>query len=396
MRRLSRSHPDLVLCCAAALAGGCGFDSSAKPGIDAGVDVPVGTVDAAPPDMVPGGTLCFGPAGWQVCLDAPPSGSITLSGTLDTDRSDAANPCLAHEVPSWRDALQPDACFIAGDKVGVTSLTVTGRRPLVIVGGSAITVTGLLDVGSRRAGPAGAAANSTECQPFKRAPGQGTGGGGGAGGSFGGQAGNGGEGNVGNRQNGQAADADVGDPARLRGGCPGQVGGNGQAGDAGNGGGAVYLVSGGAITIMGSIDASGAGGRGGAAQNGGSGGGSGGMIVLHGASIATLTSSLVFATGGGGGGGGAGGGAPEAAKGVDGHDPLVGLPLQIAAGGAGGQMTNASGGDGGDGFPAAGNSLDGNGGQQDAGGGGGGGASGFILANQSLGLAVVAPPPHVL
>jgi hypothetical protein len=382
---------------AAALAGGCGFaGNSAKPAPDAGVDVPVGTVDAAPPDMAPGGELCFGPTGWQVCLDAPPSGAVTLTGALDTDKSDAENPCRKDQPASWTAALQPDACFVVGAKVTVTSLVATGKRPLVIVGGSAIAITTLLDVGSRHVGAAGAGANSTECQLFKRNPGTGTGGGGGAGGSFGGQAGNGGQGNAGNRQNGQAADADVGDPARLRGGCPGQAGGNSKAGDGGNGGGAVYLVSGGTITIMGAIDASGAGGLGAAGQNGGSGGGSGGLIVLHGAAISTMGTTLVFATGGGGGGGGAASGPPATAKGNDGQDPSVGLPLAIAAGGTGGQVSSGNGGDGGSGFPATGNTLDGTGGDTGAGGGGGGGASGFILTGQSLGLATVSPAAHTL
>ncbi|HEY6180471.1 MAG TPA: hypothetical protein VIX73_38780, partial [Kofleriaceae bacterium] len=292
-------------------ASGCGFgDNSAKPGPDGGVQPDGGTgpvPDASPPDMTPGNPLCFGPMGWQLCLDAVPSGVVTLTGTLDTDRTDTSpsNPCLPTQPASWTASLQPDACIVVGDKVTVASLIASGKRPLVIIGGSAIAVTTLLDVGSRHLPPAGAGANSTECQPFKRDPGIGTGGGGGAGGSFGGQAGNGGQGNNGNRTNGQAADADVGDPARLRGGCPGQAGGNSRDGDVGAGGGAVYLVSGGTITIMGAIDASGAGGLGATANNGGSGGGSGGLIVLHGAAISTTATSLVFASGGGGSGGGA-------------------------------------------------------------------------------------------
>jgi hypothetical protein len=395
VRRLSASRSGLLLWCALA-AGGCGFgDNGATP--DGGVDG-TGPAPDAMPDMMPANPLCFGPMGWQLCLDALPSGVVTLTGTLDTDRNDVSpsNPCLKNQPTSWTNSLQPDACIVVGDKVTVTSLVATGKRPLVIIGGSAIAVTTLLDVGSRHQPPAGAGANSTECQPFKRDPGTGSGGGGGAGGSFGGQAGNGGQGNNGNRANGQAANADVGDPSRLRGGCPGQVGGNSKAGDGGSGGGAVYLVSNGTITIMGTIDASGAGGIGATANNGGSGGGSGGLIVLHAAAISTTATSLVFATGGGGSGGGAASGPPATARGQDGQDPVVGLPLAAAAGGTGGQLSNGNGGDGGNGSPATADSLDGRGGDASAGGGGGGGGGGFILSNPGLAPAVVSPASHAL
>jgi len=348
--------------------------------------------------MVPGNPLCFGPAGWQLCLDAAPTGAITLTGTLDTDRNDVSpsNPCLKNQPASWINALQPDACIVAADKVTVTAFNATGKRPLVIIGGTAIAVTTLLDVGSRHTPPPGAGTQSTECRPFKRNPGTGSGGGGGAGGSFGGQAGSGGLGDNDNRQSGQAADADVGDPSRLRGGCAGQPGGNAPGGAGGAGGGAVYLVSNGTITIIGTIDASGAGGIGGALQNGGSGGGSGGLIVLSATTISAMPGSLIFATGGGGGGGGAASGPPATSRGVDGQDPTVGLPLATALGGTGGQVSDGNGGDGGNGFPAAGNSLDGTGGDDHAGGGGGGGASGFVLSSQALTGAVVQPPEHPL
>lgn len=398
VRRHSPGNSDLAWLAALALAGGCGFgDNKAKPDAGPDLDGAGPTADAAPPDMVPGNPLCFGPAGWQLCFDAVPSGALTLSGAIDTDRSDTSpsNPCVKVQPASWINALQPDACIVAADKVTVTSLVATGKRPLVIVGGSALAVTTLLDVASRR-GAAGAGSQSTECRPFKRAPGTGSGGGGGAGGSFGGQAGNGGLGDGGNRQSGQAADPDVGDPTRLRGGCAGQPGGNAPAGSGGAGGGAVYLVSNGTLTITGTIDASGAGGNGGAMQNGGSGGGSGGLIVLHATAISAMPGSLVFASGGGGGGGGAASGPPATSRGVDGQDPTVGLPLATALGGAGGQISDGNGGKGGDGYPAAGNSLDGTGGDNQAGGGGGGGANGVVLSSQALTGAVVSPAEHPL
>ena len=348
--------------------------------------------------MTPDNPLCFGPAGWQLCLDALPTGAITLGGTIDTDRNDVSpsNPCSKNQPASWTNALQPDACIVVADKVSVTSLDATGKRPLVIIGGSAITVTTLLDVGSRHTPPPGAGTQSTECRPFQRSPGNGSGGGGGAGASFGGRGGNGGLGDNQNHQSGQAGDADVGEPTRLRGGCAGQSGGNAPAGSGGAGGGAVYLVSNGTLTILGTIDASGAGGGGGAAQNGGSGGGSGGLIVLSATTISAMSGSLVFATGGGGGGGGAASGPPATSKGVDGQDPAVGLPLATALGGAGGQISSGNGGNGGNGFPDTGKALDGTGGDDHAGGGGGGGANGAVLSSQALTGALVQPPERPL
>jgi len=137
VRRLSASRSSLLLWCALA-AGGCGFgDNGATP--DGGVDG-TGPAPDTMPDMMPANPLCFGPMGWQLCLDALPSGVVTLTGTLDTDRSDVSpsNPCLKNQPTSWTNSLQPDACIVVGDKVTVTSLVATGKRPLVIIGGSAI------------------------------------------------------------------------------------------------------------------------------------------------------------------------------------------------------------------------------------------------------------------
>lgn len=375
-----------------ALAAGCGF-SSDRPGD------PV--LDGGPPttDAPPGNTgFCFGPSGWQVCFDADPVDGLSLNGPIDTDRTDAASPCVKGQPASWTAALQPEACFIVADKVTIATVRATGRRPLVIVGATGIAVNELLDVSSHAvvgaAVTTGAGAQPGDCQPFKSNPANGQGAGGGAGGSFTTQAGNGGTGDHGNRQNGQAATADLGAPGRLRGGCAGQDGAGGRGGHGGAGGGAVYLVSGGAIEINGTINASGAGGEGGDGADGGGGGGSGGLIALYGATIKTQATSLLLANGGGGGGGSSAMVATIVVKGGPGEDPEISVPVTAASGGAGGHVVSPTGGDGGnggDGFPATGGALDGRGGDANAGGAGGGGGAGHIRTSGALGAATASP-----
>jgi hypothetical protein len=195
---------------------------------------------------------------------------------------------------------------------------------------------------------------------------------------------------------GQAATGVVGAPMQLRGGCPGQPGGAGKPGDGGAGGGAVYLVSTGTLSITGDIDVSGAGGAGVDSLHGGGGGGSGGMIVLHGSSITTSSSSILIANGGGGGGGSAKAGGSM--KGVDGHDPVLAVPIAPAPGGTGGIFNAGAGGDGGSGFPAfvsTSPGLTGQAGDAGAGGGGGGGGGGYIRSNQGLGAAAVSPATDI-
>ena len=261
---------------------------------DAGADVPMSDT--------PPGAVCYGPSGWQVCLDVAPTAAVALPATLDTDKSGL---CLKDQPASWTAALQPDACFVVGDTMTMASLAATGSRPLVIVARSQINVMALLDVASHRSNLiVGAGSGPTDCKPFGRSPGNGQpngGGGGGAGGSFMFRGADGGSGDALNHQGGQAADADIGPPTRLRGGCPGQPGNGGAPTDGGAGGGAVYLVSGGTISISGKIDASGAGGGGGDATDGGGGGGSGGTIVLYASSITTSSATVLIVNGGGGG-----------------------------------------------------------------------------------------------
>ena len=348
----------------------CDHDSSAS---DASLLDVSATIDGSP------GTVCYGPAGWQACFDPAPSGNVNLPGTINTD---GGAPCLATQPMGWA-APQPTACFIVGDTITVPAggTNVNGHKPLVLVARSLITITGVLDVASRR-GETGTP--PSECQPFSKdpnVPGGGVGGGGGAGGSFMTRAGGGGNGD-GGAQNGQASDADAAVPTHLRGGCVGQAGGAliaGDAGTSGAGGGSVYLVSGGEIVIAttgsGRID-----------DAGGGGGGSGGMIVLYSTTLTVPAGPVLIANGGGGSGGSQSQGG---AKGGDGSDPSVASPLAAAAGG----------GNGGQGYPVAAlNDLDGTGGTAGTGGGGGGGggAAGYIRSNKPLTAAIVSPPATIV
>jgi len=354
---------------------GCSFNASA-PGNNGNHDasVAVGDGPAAPPIDAPPGATCYGPAGWQACFTTLPAGAKMLPKDINTD---GGAPCVA--PPAGWGAPQPAACFIIGDTITVpgTGTTATGRKPLVLVAKSLITVTGELDFVTKGAPP-------TECQMFGKDPNPAAvgnvGGGGGAGGSFVTQAGNGGNGDKGS-QNGQAGPFDVAAPSYLRGGCPGQAGGAAQANDAGPvglGGSSVYLLSGGEIALQGSINASGTGGGGGDKRAGGSGGGSGGMIVLFGATItiAAAPAPVLIANGGGGGGGSIGN------KAGPGSDPSV----------ASATTPTPGSGNGGNGYPATANALDGNGGAGTGeGGGGGGGAAGYIQSNRPLTGATVSP-----
>lgn len=364
------------------IAAGCSFESrpGGTPGgtPDGSID---GAIDAGDGGVAPGG-VCYGPPGaWRVCLRETPRGSVPLPAVIDTDKSDA---CQRDQPAGWMPA-QREACFVIGEVITTPQqgTRVVGRRPLVLVAHTSIAVDSALDFAGRQAENNMQAIASPEapCQAFEVLPEDGNAGGGGAGGSFITRAGNGGMGGNG-AQNGQATAEDRDPPARLRGGCPGQVGGR-REGDlgAGRGGGAIYLLAATQIAISGTVNASGAGGSGGVARSGGSGGGSGGMIVLHASSLAI--SGVLLANGGSGAGGGL-----QDTGGASGQDPAALQPQQPAVGG----------GNGGDGFPAVGNALDATGGTgSNDGGGGGGGASGYIRANQTLGAnARVSPPPRIV
>jgi hypothetical protein len=312
--------------------------------------------------------------------------SLSLPAMIDTDKSiPQGGLCLPQPPAGWA-APQPDACFIVAGSVTApaspTPTVVTGQRPLVLVGGTLITIAAVLDVASHQGDP-DPALSSTDCLPFPQSP-DGPkptkGGGGGAGGSFTTQAGNGGPGDGGTRS-GQAAKASA-IPTHLRGGCAGQPGGGRGPTEAGTGGGgrAIYLVSGGtiAITATGAINASGGGGSGSKSQTGGSGGGSGGMIVLYSPTLTVDPAAVLMANGGSGSGGAD---SPAGQVGANGHDPSLLMPMTPAPGG----------GNGGDGYPAM-TTLNGRlGNSNGGGGGGGGGGAGYIRSNKPLPGVVTSP-----
>jgi hypothetical protein len=320
----------------------------------------------------PAGAFCYGGGLVLACFASAPTGDLELTGAIDTD----TDP---------RCATLAGACAIAADRIAVQAVTVTGSRPLVIVGVSGVQVSATLDASSHRS-PAsvGPAANPAACATTT--PSQVTTYGG-AGGSFttrGGRAGAETGGSMDPALPGPIAAADS-----LRGGCPGFAGGGGlmdlvgTGGPGGSGGGAVDLISIAEIDVTGTIDASGAGGAGGGSNlelaGGGGGGGAGGLIGLDAPLI--IVAGQVFANGGGGG---AAGDTKE--PGVPGADPS-----SASSPAAGGSLTGATGGTGGSGSVGSGAGGDGTDGVSGGGGGGGAGAVRVFPPRDLAGK--ISPPP---
>ena len=323
-----------------------------------------------------GAQTCFGATGsaYEICLDSLPTSAVNISGTIGTDSS----LCFPTQPTDWTGHGQPDACFIIGTDVTITNTAhAQGNRPLVVLATGAIDVQAALDVSSKRGQPTGGGHDSALCAAFAQTPANANnGGGGGAGGSFMSKGGDAGFGNTTGNQPGLAAEADTLAPVVLRGGCPGQMAGNGDqnAGSPGGGAGAMYLVAGHMIVFEnnGALAASGAGGSGGGHHSGGSGGGSGGMIMLHaGDGFTVSTNAKLIAAGGA-----AAGGIAQTGGGQNGGDGSSTNATSIANGG----------GNGGDGYPAIPPANDGANGGSNTGGGGGGGGAGYIEANQPLTL----------
>jgi len=351
--------------------------------------------DVGPPSdgsgsETPGDTLplgCYGTTGWLLCLGAPPTASIDLSGTLDTDISPL---CLAAVPQTWIDAGQPDACVVAGAMITASAeVTVRGTRPLVLLADTKIKFvsTDILELASHRIGGVGPGANATACFAGGNGGNSAQGGGGAAGGSFTTPGGDGGDGSG---AGGGGSLATVPVPDLLRGGCPGGRGGSGGAGSAvgGPSGGAVYLVAGGSLSLGGFVNASGAGGSPGTVGHGGAGGGgSGGMIVMAAPSIDVT--GIMLANGGGGGEG-----SDNNTSGGNGQDPDLTLPTLPALGGDSGSTSGGDGGAGAADTIAARNAMNAAAGSS-SGGGGGGGSVGVIrvLTGQQLTGSRISPPP---
>ena len=332
---------------------------------------------------------CFGAPPFDFCLAAPPTGALTLSGTFSTGAG-TNTTCESSGIGEKVTIGSVTACAIRaqGITVGPSSIfRVQGSIPLVIAAED-ITIAGTVVAASDTEGHVGPDANDATCTTAgTQGSSNGGCGGGGAGGSFGTAGGNGGTGNSNAGTIGTATLA-VSQPVTvLRGGCAGGGGGDGSGtGGAGApGGGAVYIIARGTLTISGVIDASGSGGGlSAAAKAGGGGGGSGGMIVLA-AAMLDAAGARVVANGGGGGGG-----ADMNSGGNTGSDPSEATVTTGAGGGGGGGGAGGKGGTG-----AAAGSTGGQGTNAAGGGGGGGGGGGEgvvrVLGGQALTGAAVSP-----
>jgi hypothetical protein len=330
--------------------------------------------------------LCFGTGLVKDCLPSAPTTAVSYSGdtVLDTGVIANCNQTMAQTGG-------PELCIVVGTTVTVGgTLTAIGSRALVLIATDSLTVSGTLDLSSTAAdGRRRAGANQGSCST----PGAGaddTGGSGGGGGA--GLGTKGGVGGIGDLNDngppvgqgkGGIAGAVQAMPTVLRGGCRG---GDGGAGDmqhrslGGDGGGAVYLIAGNAIHILGDVFASGAGGGAtpGAvgAEQGGGGGGTGGMIGLDAPSLEIL--GRVVANGGaGGGGGGSIGGSP----GGDGTTTNWNAPATAGAGGGTGGLLGGNGAPG----TAIGATTNLDGSNNDGGAGGGAGGLGIIVVHGVIG-----------
>lgn len=375
----------------------CGAQGSGGPGGGDG-----GVVGSDAPGDPSDARQCFGTGLVQVCLTAPPAGDKTLATTsLDTSSATACTQIVSQ-------AGGPDLCVIAARNLTVTGTVVaTGTRALVLIAADTLVVQsgGTVDVSSKINGGArkGAAANTGTCSTLAHGGSDTGGGGGGAGGSLGTLGGKGGTGDTNNSAApaGTAPGASAGTtqatPTILRGGCPGSAGGddsinqNGSGVPGGDGGGAVYLIAGETITLLGDVFASGAGGgsnpNNNGAEQGGGGAGAGGMIGLDAPTIHAM--GHVAANGGGGGGGGS-----LNLGGTAGGDGTTISWNTRASGGPGDQNpVSGNGGDGAKGTAIGGTtSLDGS----DSTGGAGGGAGGLGLIwtyGALMGGTMISPAP---
>ncbi len=379
----------LAVLVAASTLNGCAFDVS---GIAASVDADPNAPDAGPtpdggepadagPPPVDAPCWAWDPLHFDPCPLPDIGDSLTISTYLvyDTDLPGFETPGAPADPPSMI-IEQPDGTqfvLISVNDLDILdsgSLRVLGSRPLAIAANGSITVAGLLDVSSKRGQRNGAGANYAMC-PNPTSGENDDGGAGGGGGGFQGTGGDGGRGDS-NDNNGDgtafggSGGASVGVPGEIRGGCRAADGGSagGARGQGGASGGAVLLASQEAITVTGTIEAGGEGGRSGPiARNGGGGGGSGGYIGFDAPSV-TFNSAIVAANGGGGGEGGlVDANTDDGDNGEADSTPASGGSFYSQAG------DGAAGG--------AGNSLDGFDANdfREGGGGGGGGAVGYII-----------------
>jgi hypothetical protein len=326
------------------------------------------------PMVLPDG--CYGGGMLVLCPNDPIQGNTALAITSPVTLSTTNSPlCEPYHLENGT----PDSayCLVTARTITVTiggRWTITGTRPLVVIGKDLLAIDGTLDASSHAKMSIGPGANAAACiagaTPMLDD--------GGPGGSFGTAGGAGGGTDAGPLVSAATASPK---PATLRGGCSGREGSGGNRGTGGAGGGAVYLISL-ALHVNGTIDASGAGGTGAGLSAGGGGGGSGGMIVLDAQTIVAGNGARIFANGGGGGEGGGGSNG-----GNDGADPAS--PGIAALGGNG---NAGAGGDAGDGALGGGAGKAGMNGTDSGGGGGGGGGVIRVFPSQALGGSISPPP----
>ena len=304
---------------------------------------------------------CYGvaPDLGSYCFMAPPTGALTLAGTIDTAMCTGG-------------VLRAGTCLFAANDVIVDDVRVKGITPLVVIAVDTLTVDGTLD--------ASTAGSSVACAPL---PADATGGG--AGGGYATLGGRGG--------NGTGAPGSSSLPVRplsaLAGGC---AGGSVKQGPPGGGaGGAVYLIAGSKLqlTSKGAIFANGGGGGGGISMSGGGGGGSGGLIALDAPEILASVDTLLLADGGGGGGG------AGSSAGIAGTTPTSTMPAAGGGPGTGPFGTAGTGGKGGaDAAAGSSGTQPANPGLGSYGGGGGGGGVGYIVAYvDAIAIGATTSPP---
>ena len=360
--------------CRAQTSAECGMTGT--PGMDAASDA----LDA------PSGTICYGDGLLRPCVP-PQTMDLDYNVTTTIDTSSCSTIVSA---------TRGTACVIAARNVTISAdILVTGPMPLLLLGTDSLTIasSGVVDASSH----SGATnvdvlgAGSQASCGWTMGNGKGNtiskyaGSSGGAGGSFGASGGAGGD--SGGYLGASAAQATA---PTVIGGCPGGSGGpsGSTAGPAGGaGGGAVYLVTGGTLSISGTINVSGAGGHATPLGSGGAGGGAGGFVGLD-AHIYSATSATIYAIGGGGSCG-----AGSVVVGSQGSE-ATGPTATTAC------TDGTIGGNGGGGGVATGDpgSAGVSGGGAIVGGGGGGGGGGGIIAVANLaqfpqGVTTIQPNP---
>jgi hypothetical protein len=359
----------------------------------------------------------YDPVHFDPCLDPPATLNplnLNMAGTSPPYVYDTSSGTL---LDPMMNSVPHTSTVVLGNRIIWTSdfeldtdvnLRVMGTMPLIIASKSSMDIKGNISVSSLFLSTflPGAGSEPAACgtNPSGRGEDCEHGGAGGGGGGFGGAGGTGGKGASGHtdcdspdefgdgniESTGGTGGGMAAIPTVLRGGCAGREGGEGNGGATfgigAPGGGAIHLTAATTLTVTGSINAGGAGGRKATGSRAaGGGGGSGGMIGVEAIMIDLAFGGVVAANGGGGGGGGNGSGAEDGEDAPQNGDQANGgaPESQGTAGGDGGWLNTANGGSV---TPTA-----------QRGGGGGGGGAGYILYYQDStpGVAATISPAAI-